>query len=112
MKVTKDSLEKIDYIADKVTNYKNLLYALFNDVNEINSMLHENNMDYMKIYIDYNDKHTEYSPERVDPCPDYYGTFTIRFENNNEKIGIDMNIEDLDINLCTLYNFVENIKNI
>ena len=116
MKVTKDNIESIDYIVNKdyCINYKTLLEALLIDIDEINNMLHNKNMDYMKIYIDYNDKHTEYSPERVDPCPDFYGSFSVRLEHNQyEKIGCDMDIEMLDSNLCTIYNFVENmIKNI
>ena len=70
---------------------------------EINSKLDK------EIYIDWNNEHTEYSPERVDPCPDYYGTYTIRYDKDS-TIGSEMDIETLDNSLFLLYDFVNFMK--
>lgn len=82
---------------------KKLLSALLVDVGEINHLCEDVN-----IYIDWQDYHNEYSPERTDPCPDYYGYYTIRCTKHpSEIIGVEMTINDLDVVLCTLCNFVE-----
>lgn len=98
---------KIDF-----NNYKNvpekernLIFALLFDIEDINKLSKK------QIYIDWQDFHNEYSPERTDPCPDYYGYYTIRDEYlPNEIIGVEMTIDDLDLALCTLYNFVCEMK--
>lgn len=100
-----------------IDNYKivskkdhNLLYSLLIDLDEINNILESKGYD--KIYIDYIDSHTEYSPERTDPCPDYYGMYKLySISNKNESIGIEMTIDDLDMILCTLINFTEILFN-
>lgn len=79
-----------------------LLSALLDDVEEINKV-----SDYKKsIYIDWQDFHNEYSPERIDPCPDYYGYYSIRFCDSDSKIGEFMSIDVLDECLCLLYEYV------
>ena len=61
-----------------------------------------------KLYIDFENEHTQYSPERVDPCPDFYGLFSLRFEKNHyEIVGDYMTIEELDSIMCALINFTE-----
>lgn len=98
---------KIDF-----NNYKNvpekernLIFALLFDIEDINKLSKK------QIYIDWQDFHNEYSPERTDPCPDYYGYYTIRDEYlPSEIIGVEMTIDDLDLALCTLYNFVCEMK--
>ncbi len=98
---------KIDF-----NNYKNvpekeqnLIFTLLFDIEDINKFSKK------QIYIDWQDFHNEYSPERTDPCPDYYGYYTIRDEYlPNEIIGVEMTIDDLDFALCTLYNFVCEMK--
>lgn len=43
-----------------------------------------------KLFIDWQDFHDTYSPERVDPCPDYYGCYRLMTENEKlykEKFG-------------------------
>lgn len=81
---------------------KRLLVSLLDDLKEIN----ENSFK-PEIYIDWIDEHTKYSPERVDPCPDYYGMYTLRCEEvPKEIIGIEMNISELDICICCLNNYI------
>ena len=53
-------------------------------------------------------EHTEYSPERTDPCPDYYGMFRLLFENNPVNVGGEMDIDQLDMTLFILNEFEEN----
>lgn len=65
-----------------------------------------------KMYIDWQDYHDEYSPERVDPCPDYYGYYTLRFEGMEEEtVGTVMTPNELDSAICILfsYNYLLNI---
>jgi hypothetical protein len=53
------------------------------------------------------DEHTEYSPERVDPCPDYYGMY--RLWQGNKTLGIEMDLEILDYVLAVLSDiFIDN----
>lgn len=108
MRVNKENIETIEYYAGNgvVAMYgAKLLSALLNDLDELNSGFE----DYMKMYIDYEDSHTVYSSERVDPCPDWYGFFTLRFENTpSYKIGDYMTLHELDLVLCAIYDFAEN----
>ena len=112
MKVTIDNIKDIKFIysftSKSLEESKNLLASLLIDVAGINTLLDNDNKSSKQNFIDYENKHTEYSPERTDPCPDYYGTFTLRFENDpSETIGTNMHIEDLDTIICVLYNFIE-----
>lgn len=106
MRVTK---ENIGQILGFATNQKRL-DSLLDELADIN--LRMNGNDYwstkMSMFIDYEDKHTAYSPERTDPCPDWYGFFTLRWENEpSEKIGDYMTLEELDTVLCVLSDVVE-----
>ena len=93
MIVTKD---KIDILP--ISDYeKGLLSALLQDLGEINHNLPFYMFD---ICIDWIDKHTEYSPERVDPCPDYYGMY--RLWQGTNTLGIEMDLETLDYVMCIL----------
>lgn len=110
MKVTQENIKDIKYIYDyyNVENGKNILDSLLIDLGELNNELDNKGESYKKLYIDYEDTHTEYSPERTDPCPDYYGTFTLRFENKPyETVGGVMDLNELDTVLCTLIDFIE-----
>jgi hypothetical protein len=110
MRVTQENIKTIKYIYDyhNVENGKNILDSLLIDLEELNNELDNKGESYKKLYIDYEDKHTEYSPERTDPCPDYYGTFTLRFENKPyETVGEVMDLNELDTVLCALVNFIE-----
>ena len=99
-----------------INNYKEyvqnkdcaLFEALLIDLEELNQLLEDKNEDYRKLYIDFENEHTQYSPERVDPCPDFYGLFYLRFEKNPyEIVGDYMTIEELDSIMCALINFTE-----
>ena len=93
-----------------VVPYKDcpLCEALLIDLEELNQLLENKDDDYKKLYIDYEVEHTQYSPERTDPCPDYYGLFSLKFEKNPyETVGDYMTIEELDSAMCILINFVE-----
>jgi hypothetical protein len=110
MKVTIDNINTIEYfygdnpLVKKTLINRGLLASLLLDIAELNNQIDERK----HIYIDYENEHTEYSPERTDPCPDYYGLFTLRFENKpSETVGGIMDLNELDTVLCALVNFIE-----
>ena len=80
-----------------------LLKALLIDLEEIN---HNLPLKMSNISIDWIDEHTEYSPERTDPCTDYYGYYRLR--QGNEILGVEMDLEILDYVLCVLSNIFIN----
>lgn len=85
---------------------QSLIYALLDDIEDVNKYTED------KLYIDWQDYHDKYSPERTDPCPDYYGYYTLRFEQQPyEIVGEQMTINDLDTALCILfsYNYLQNM---
>lgn len=101
MKVTRENFKDIE-------NNQGLLESLLIDLEELNQLLEDNGEAYRKLYIDYQDYHNEYSPERTDPCPDYYGLFSLRFEKNPyETVGDMMTLNELDNALFVLINFIE-----
>lgn len=96
MKITIDNYKEVpssDYL---------LLKALLDDVEEINNHCQPEK----EIYIDWQDYHNEYSPERVDPCPDYYGYYSIRWMKNDDMVSHFMTLSELDFYLCFLYSYV------
>jgi len=102
MKVTKENYK--EFIPEKE---QSLLESLFKDLEDLNKYTE------MKLFIDWQDYHDEYSCERTDPCPDFYGYYTLRFEEfPYNVIGIQMTISELDNSICLLYcyNFVQNNK--
>ena len=76
-----------------------LLKSLLFDLNQINQT-----GKFPELGIEYIEEHTDYSPERVDPCPDNYGYFSIIY--NDEQLGDCMDINVLDNILFILYEFV------
>lgn len=97
MKVTYENIEDLPIDnKDKV-----ILKALLTDIDEINNA---NLKD--PIYIDWEENHTEYSPERTEPCPDFYGTYSLIRNTTKDKLGVEMNIDTLDIALCLLNNYI------
>ena len=95
MKVTLDNIKDIPLKERE----RNLLVSLLIDIDEINSLTGD------KLYIDWQDFHNEYSPERTDPCPDYYGYYTIR-SNPYEIIGLEATLDQLDEYLCVLSTYI------
>lgn len=77
MRLTKENVDKIP-LEEKD---RRLLIPNISDINELNSMTGKD------FYLDWQDFHDEYSPERTDPCPDYYGYFSIRENSYYSTIG-------------------------
>jgi len=110
MKVTKENIKDIKYIANylNIDTGKSVLESLLINLLELNTELANHGELHRQLYIDYIDEHTGYSPERTDPCPDYYGYFSLRFEKNQyETVGDILSLNDLDTVLCALINFEE-----
>ena len=95
MIITESTLDKLP------KKEQNLIVALLSDLEEIN---HNLSLRSPNIQLDWIDKHTEYPPERTDPCPDYYGMY--RVIQGNKVLGVEMDIDTLDTALCLLYNFI------
>ena len=113
MKVTQENYK--DIIPEK---NQGLIESLLIDLLEFNTELENIQEPYRKLYIvagligsrlaDYITEHTGYSPERTDPCPDFYGMYRLVFEKNPyESVGTEMTIDELDSAMCILINFVE-----
>jgi hypothetical protein len=97
MIITEDKINTLP-----ISDYdKGLLKALLNDLAEINYNLP---LDSPNLELEWIDTHTEYSPERTDPCPDYYGMY--RVWRGDDYIGVEMDLDTLDSALCLLYSFV------
>lgn len=97
MKVTYENIEDLPINnKDKV-----ILKSLLTDIDEINNA---NLKD--PIYIDWEENHTEYSPEWTEPCPDFYGTYSLIRSTTKDKLGVEMDIDTLDIALCLLNNYI------
>jgi len=106
IKLNKGNIKEITYVAfddDDIENQHELLESLVNDVIILNFMLEPMNV---KLYIGYQDQHTDYSPERTDPCPDYYGMFYIGVEEYG-TIGSEMTLDELDSSWMLLGEFIE-----
>ena len=110
--MTSQNVYEINYICGSKSSIeydRSKLINLVLDAVSVNMYLEKINPD-RKIYIDYETEHTEYSPERTDPCPDFYGCFTLRYENYpDETIGDPMTIDELDNALFILNDFLQKI---
>lgn len=85
-----------------------LIHGLLIDLEELNKELENKEESYRKLYVDIQDYHDEYSPERTDTCPDYYGMYRLYPEKDPyNSIGTEMTIDELDNALCLLINFME-----
>ena len=99
MKITKENLKRLN-----VEDVK-LLSSLLDTIDEINLMF-----PIASFYIEYQDWHgdyPEYSIERTDPCPDYFGYYRLRVSNTDEMIGTEMTINQLDDAICILWDIVD-----
>ena len=105
----------------KVTcdNFKELLKGIFTTDDEFTlmkallddaEMYNHNGVLPHNIEIWVEDNHTDYSPERTDPCPDDYGTFSLFWEGFNDSINNRMTLHELDWNMCTLLNCIEQLQ--
>lgn len=88
-------------------NYKGekqeLILSLLSDIDEINQKTKN------KIYIEQQDYHNRYSPERTEPCPDYFGYYSLKIENvEGECLEYEpMTLDELDSAICVLCGFCE-----
>ena len=92
-------INNLDRLPEELKPHKNLLAALLEDLKELNR--HTKRM----IFIEYQNWHDEYSPERTEPCPDFYGYYRLKAEN--ETIGEEMTLEELNSALLLLNNYQE-----
>ncbi len=97
MKITEETICKIP------EKEQGLVKALLQDLEEIN---HNLPLRSKELYLNWIDYHTEYSPEWTDPCPDFYGMYTVKREGDSEILGVEMTLDELDTSLCLLHNFV------
>jgi len=97
--------KNISEIFEKDTREYELLKALLDDLYMYNEKYFPKEMS-----IEYVTDHTEYSPERTDPCPDYYHTFNIRWKGFSETIVDNLTLHDLDEHMCTLCCAFEQLK--
>lgn len=77
---------------------RDLAKALLKDLEELNKELPK------QLSIEWQDYHNEYSAERTDPCPDYYGMYKIIYDGG-EMVGMEMDIDELDTTMCALSEF-------
>lgn len=96
MKVTRQNFDTIE-------DRSNLLEALLDELDKINSKLKPEN----QIELWYETEHTEYSPERTDPCPDFYHTYSLFSKKLDCTLAEEMGIHELDNVLCALSLFLE-----
>lgn len=103
MKLTKDNYKEYVPMEDQ-----SLFEALLFDLEELNNLLADKGQKYRSLYIDIQTEHDDYSCERTDPCPDYYGYYRLYCDKNPyNQIGIEMTIDELDSALCLLNEFTE-----
>ncbi|MBP5722046.1 MAG: hypothetical protein J6X18_00480 [Bacteroidales bacterium] len=111
MRVTTDNIENIEYYAGcnyPVSTCQSILHILVDDLERCNKKFEG---IVARMYIDYVDSHTSYSPERVDPCPDYYGCFQLRWEDDpSETVGTIMTLLEMDTVLCAICEISERIR--
>ena len=100
MVITRENINSIDI--QSVQKDQEKIIALLQDLELINSFTKN------KYSINVQEYHNEYSPERCEPCPDYYGYFTLVYKDGDhyEVIGDVMDIDTLDDTLFVLYTFV------
>lgn len=92
-------------VLSKSNTSNKLLESLLDDLEIINS---QNNIH---VELHQVDKHTEWSPERTDPCPDYYGMYYLYIPKINEMLGDYMSVDDLNEIMFVLSEFSEYLYN-
>lgn len=92
-------------VLNKDNTSNGLLRSLLDDL-EIINLQHNTNIELHQV-----DKHTEWSPERTDPCPDYYGMYYLYIPETKETIGDYMYIDDLNETMYILSEFSDYLYN-
>lgn len=106
MKVTNDNLNMLP------EKERDLAKALLTDILEINNWSHVGGHGADKdVWLDWQDYHDEYSPERTDPCPDYYGYYAIMQKSKDglEVICDKMPLKDIDWLVCGLLDYAHGL---
>lgn len=95
MQVTKENL---NLLPEKERNFVEDI--LDNELEEINSF----NKGVFTLH--WQEYHDEYSPERTDPCPDFYGMYYIR-KNNNRVMYFPVTLQEVDEYLFFLWSILK-----
>lgn len=108
MKLTLDNFESIlkKYKKDISSCEISMMHALLTDCIEYNTsgvFPHE-------IEIHIITEHTKYSPEWTEPCPDYYGTYYIKYADVDDYIIDCLDIDRLDNAMFALCEAFEQLK--
>lgn len=99
-----DNIKKLDVLPEEE---RDLISSLLDEIREINKEVNNHRNYFYDLDIDWQDYHNEYSPERVDPCPDYYGYYSLI--EGKKVIGDKMTIEELDNAIFIIKEFIESI---
>lgn len=99
-----DNIKKLDVLPEEE---RDLIHSLLDEITEINKNVNNHRNYFYHLEIDWQDYHNEYSPERVDPCPDYYGYYSLI--EGKKVIGDKMTIEELDNAIFIIKEFIESI---
>ena len=83
--------------------------SLIEEVDEINALIKRYSGAFYEgaeigLYLD--NEHTDYSPERTDPCPDYYGSFQLRWNNGESICDKTFVLKDIDDYLYVINNLL------
>ena len=78
MKITRENFK--DFIKfDNLFSKEDYVNSLLDDIDEMNRIIKNSNfVRKSELYIDIQLYHDEYSPERTDPCPDFYGFLSLK----------------------------------
>ena len=95
MQVTKENL---NLLPEKERDYvKNLLDYDLQEINSFNKGV---------FTIHWQEYHDEYSPERTDPCPDFYGMYYIR-KDNNRVMYLPVTFQEINEYLFFLWSILK-----
>lgn len=80
---------------------KSLKESLEEDLKQINNM-----KVFAPITLVEQDYHNDYSPERTDPCPDFFGQYSLMC--NGDKINYEpLPLDVIDEIVCCIYNLAK-----
>lgn len=106
--VTRGFIEECQAIEE---SKKGFVASLLDDIDEYNKMVTSKGHHELRVELSVQVEHNEYSPERTDPCPDYYGMYRLHFEIDRSKtVGMEMDLDMLDNCLMHLNNLAEMLK--
>ena len=58
------------------------------------------------ITLERQDYHDEYSPERTDPCPDFFGQYSLMC--NGDRINYEpLPLDTIDEIICCIFNLIK-----